>query len=168
MIFVVTGVHEHGFNRLVKAVDDLAREKVIHDVVVQTGFSTYRPRHCRWRKAFDFGEFEICMEKADLIITHAGAGCVAGALERGKRTILVPRLKKYNEHNNDHQLELAAALEAQGRAIIVHDVSELGAAIERAWTFRPEARNARSNIPGLIRQFLEKTAARRGLRIGCA
>jgi hypothetical protein len=51
-------VHEHGFNRLVRVVDELAGQGAIHDVFIQTGFSTYLPKYCKWCKAIDFSEFE--------------------------------------------------------------------------------------------------------------
>lgn len=157
------GVHEHGFDRLVKAIDELAGKGVIQDVLIQTGFSTYQPKFCKWRKAIDFDEFEKCMDKADIIITHGGAGCIAGALERNKPTIVVPRLKKYDEHNNDHQLELASVLEKAGRVLVVHDVKDLEQTIEKAWNFSPEPAAGESQIVGIIKKFLVETAIEKGL-----
>ena len=78
MIFVVTGVHEHGFDRLVKEVDDLVRRKIISDVFIQIGYSNYEPKYCEWTVAIDYYPFEEKMNKSDLIITHGGAG-VAGS-----------------------------------------------------------------------------------------
>jgi UDP-N-acetylglucosamine transferase subunit ALG13 len=165
LIFAVMGVHEHGFDRLVKAIDELARKGVIQDVLIQTGFSTYEPKFCEWRKAIDFEEFEKMMDKADVIITHGGAGCIAGALERVKPTIVVPRLKKYDEHNNDHQLELASALEKAGRVLVVHDVGDLAQTIEKAWSFKSAPPVGESRIVSIIRDYLIKTAKQKGLKI---
>ena len=51
MIFVSVGTHEQPFNRLVKAVDDLKKDGVITDeVIIQTGFSTYKPKYCQCQK----------------------------------------------------------------------------------------------------------------------
>ncbi len=55
-------------------------------------FSSYEPKFCKWTKAIDFGEFEKLMDEADIIITHGGAGCIAGAIERDKATVVVLRL----------------------------------------------------------------------------
>ena len=39
MIFVTVGTHEQQFNRLIKFIDELKRDKVIvEDVIMQTGF----------------------------------------------------------------------------------------------------------------------------------
>lgn len=157
------GVHEHAFDRLVKAVDDLAGKGLVENVLIQTGFSIYKPKYCEWEKAIDFEEFEKTMDRADIVITHGGAGCIAGALERNKPTIVVPRLKKYNEHNNDHQLELAGALEKAGRALVVYEIGGLEEAIERAWSFVPAPPSGESRIVGIISDFLAKTARAKGL-----
>ncbi len=55
MIFVTVGTHEQPFNRLVKKIDDLKRDGVItEEVLIQTGFSTYEPKYCNWKKLFPF------------------------------------------------------------------------------------------------------------------
>jgi len=161
LIFVVTGVHKHGFNRLVKAVDDLTGQQLIKNAFIQTGFSTYQPKHCQWTKAMDFQQFEQRMDQADIIITHGGAGCIAGTLERNKPAIVVPRLKKYNEHNNDHQLELTSVLEKSGRVLAVYDIKNLFTTIEKASKFKPSPAVGNSKIVEIVRNFLVETAKKR-------
>ena len=44
MIFLTVGTHEQQFNRLVKYIDKMKENGVIHEeVIIQTGFSTYEP-----------------------------------------------------------------------------------------------------------------------------
>jgi UDP-N-acetylglucosamine transferase subunit ALG13 len=50
------------------------------------------------------------MRDADAIVCHAGSGTIRDALELGFRPIVVPRLARFGEHVNDHQLELVSAL----------------------------------------------------------
>lgn len=48
MIFVTVGTHEQPFNRLVKKMDELKKEGIItEEVIIQTGFSTYKPQYCQ-------------------------------------------------------------------------------------------------------------------------
>ena len=57
MIFVTVGTHEQPFNRLIEAVDVLRGTGVIDEpVIIQTGFSTYEPQHCEWRKLLPYSE----------------------------------------------------------------------------------------------------------------
>lgn len=47
---------------------------------------------------------------ADVVICHAGSGTIRDALKLGHRPVVVPRLARFGEHVNDHQLELVEAL----------------------------------------------------------
>ena len=47
--FVTVGTHEQQFNRLIKEVDRLKGEGFIQDdVFIQTGYSNYVPKFCKW------------------------------------------------------------------------------------------------------------------------
>jgi len=105
MIFVTVGTHEQPFNRLVKAVDDLKMSgKITDSVFIQTGYSTYIPKACEYRDFISMIQMNEYMEKADVIITHGGPSSFIMALQHNKVPIVVPRLSKFNEHVNDHQL----------------------------------------------------------------
>ena len=57
MIFVTVGTHEQQFNRLVECVDQMKQKGLLEEeVIIQTGFSTYEPKHCRWQKLFPYKE----------------------------------------------------------------------------------------------------------------
>ena len=59
MIFVTVGTHEQPFDRLVKKMDDLVAEGVIREpVMIQTGYSTYEPKHCSFQKLLPYPEME--------------------------------------------------------------------------------------------------------------
>jgi UDP-N-acetylglucosamine transferase subunit ALG13 len=156
-------MHEHRFDRFVRAIDNLVGQGIIKDVFIQTGHSKYQPKNCEWSNAIDFIEFEQLMGKADIIISHGGAGCIAGALERSKPIVVVPRLKKYNEHFDDHQLELASVLEKSGRALVAYDIKDLAQLIEKAQHFKPKPTTGNSQIVKIIRDYLINTARKKGM-----
>ena len=55
MIFVTVGTHEQSFERLVKKVDELKRDKVIdEDVIIQKGFTDYEPQYCESYKLIGY------------------------------------------------------------------------------------------------------------------
>jgi UDP-N-acetylglucosamine transferase subunit ALG13 len=165
LIFVVTGVHFRGFDRLVKAVDDIAQKGIAQDVFMQIGFSSYEPKNCKWVRTMDFLEFEKYMDQAEAVISHGGAGCVAGALERNKTIIVVPRLKEYDEASNDNQIEFCSALEKTGRVLVAHDVADLAGMIEKAKYFQGTAHTANNCIAETIRNFLVRTAGQKGRQL---
>ena len=70
MIFVTVGTHEQPFNRLVKKVDALvANGSIQEEVVMQTGFSTFKPEHCKWQKMMSFDEMQQNLKNARIVIT---------------------------------------------------------------------------------------------------
>lgn len=127
MIFVTVGTHEQPFNRLIKEVDRLKQEQIIsEEVFIQTGYSDYSPKYCQFKAFLSYTEMEDYMNQADLIICHGGPSTFMGALSRGKKVIVVPRLKKYNEHVNDHQLDFLKELKLRNYIKdYIKDISDL-------------------------------------------
>lgn len=127
MIFVTVGTHEQQFNRLIEEMDRLKKENIItDDVYMQTGYSTYEPQYCHWKKLFSYYEMNEMYEKADIIITHGGPASFMKALELKKIPIVVPRQLKYGEHINDHQVEFVSLVEERYTNIIsVYDIKEI-------------------------------------------
>jgi UDP-N-acetylglucosamine transferase subunit ALG13 len=131
VIFVTVGTHTQSFNRLLEEVDRLVGEGAIREKVVgQVGNSTYEPMNFKWFRFTSFDELDRLYGGADAIITHGGAGSILNGLDRGKPVIAVPRMKKYDEHVNDHQIDLVRFLEKKRKIIAVYDVHDLKKAIE--------------------------------------
>ena len=103
MIFVTVGSQKFQFNRLLKAVDALQTDD---QIFAQIGYSDYKPQNYKYKKFLDKEEFTVWEDKADIVITHGGTGAIIGAVKKGKKVIAVPRLAKYSEHVDDHQMQL--------------------------------------------------------------
>ena len=103
MIFVTLGSQKFQFNRLLKAVDELDTDE---EIFAQIGYSDYKPQNYKYKEFLDREEFAACEQKADIVITHGGNGAIIGAVKKGKKVIAVPRLAKYGEHVDDHQIQL--------------------------------------------------------------
>ena len=107
MIFLTLGSQKFQFDRLIKMVDELAEKGVIQDeIVAQTGFSKYEPVHFKTEPFMDALRFNECVNRADVIISHAGTSTIIKAVKAGKKVIVVPRLAKYGEHVDDHQTQI--------------------------------------------------------------
>ena len=120
MIFVTVGTHEQPFNRLIKEVDRLVETGVIKDdVFIQTGYSTYEPKFCKWSSLISFDKMNELMETSDIIITHGGPATFMSAIANGKKPIVVPRQEKYDEHVNDHQVDFAQQVKEKYNSIEV-------------------------------------------------
>lgn len=127
MIFVTVGTHEQGFERLVEKIDNLVEQGVIQDkVFIQTGYTKYEPKYCEFAKFLGFEEMTNFYKNSSIIITHGGPASFMDAIKLNKVPIVVPRLKQYNEHINDHQLIFCKEVERRlGGIILIEDVEQL-------------------------------------------
>lgn len=127
MIFVTVGTHEQAFNRLISEVDKIAQDKDIKEqFYIQTGFSDYIPQNCQWSKFLSFNEMDALIKQSNIVITHGGPASFIAPLEMGKIPIVVPRMEKFNEHINDHQVDFVKLIASRMNNIIpVYDISDL-------------------------------------------
>lgn len=134
MIFVTVGTHEQQFNRLVEAIDKLKGNGAFDEsVFIQTGYSTYKPRHCEWAQFVPYGQMKEKMSQASVVVTHGGASSFIEAMALGKVPVVVPRKGRLGEHVNDHQADFVRIVaERQGGIVPVYDVAELPRGIDQA------------------------------------
>ena len=127
MIFVTVGTHEQQFNRLIEYIDKMKAEGKIEDeVVMQIGYSTYEPKHCKWDKLIPYSQVEQNVKAARIVITHGGPATFIMPLQIGKTPIVVPRQHRFDEHVNDHQIEFSQEVaKRMGTIIPVIDIAEL-------------------------------------------
>lgn len=132
MIFVTVGTHEQQFDRLIKKIDCLKRDEKIKDIVViQKGYSQYTPKYCEYQDFFDHDSIVNYVKKARIIITHGGPSSFISVLQQNKVPIVVPRMKKYEEHINNHQMDFVKKVEKRKKNIIVvTDINQLGTTID--------------------------------------
>lgn len=110
MIFVTLGSQNFQFNRLLKKMDELIENGVIKDkVFAQTGFSDYAPKNYDYKAYMTRDKFAEQMAACDLVVTHGGTGAIIGAVKNGKKVIAIPRLAEFEEHVDDHQMQIVEA-----------------------------------------------------------
>lgn len=130
MILVTVGTNEAAFDRLVRAVESLPADE---EIVVQCGASSERPANATVCHEFLlFDELLAEMRRARVVVTHAGIGSIMSALSCGQRPLVVPRLARYGEAVDDHQLPVARRLEETGLVTVVEDPGALPAAVKAA------------------------------------
>lgn len=160
MIYVTVGTMFLDFPRLIRAMDVIARDTG-EQVIIQTGMSNTVPQHC---EHFAFKPREEVLEiqrGARVVVCHAGIGCVSDALRMRRPLIVVPRLKRFREHMNDHQLELARAVESRGWGRVIHDIGELPDACANPPRAVENYTPARAPLIADIKEFVDGIAARK-------
>lgn len=156
MIFVTTGSQKFQFNRLLKELDRLIENGTIQEeLFAQIGNSDYVPQHYSYSKFLDRDEFAKHIDECSLVITHGGTGVIIGAVKRGKRVIAIPRLAKYGEHVDDHQIQLLTQFDEANIICSCYQLEELEDKIKNIYNmqFEPYVSNT-VNIINDIENFL--------------
>lgn len=131
MIFVTLGSQKFQFNRLLKEIDILVKNGIVkEEVFAQIGYSDYIPRNYKFKEFINRDEFIDKMNECDKVITHGGTGAIIGAVKKGKKVIAVPRLKKFGEHVDDHQLQIIEEFQKMKLISSVKEIEELESAIK--------------------------------------
>lgn len=172
MIFITLGSQKFQFDRLLKKVDELIEDGTITEpVFAQSGYSDYQPRHYEFKRFLSRDEFADRMVWADIVITHGGTGAIIGAVKKGKKVIAVPRLAKYGEHVDDHQLQLIKEFKQMNIICACDDCSQLMDALNEVkhTEYQPFTSNTQTIIDS-IDQFLHTAVMHdrrdsRGLRV---
>lgn len=154
MLMIFVTVSGWAFDRLIKAVDELVGSgKIKENAVMQIGNTKYEPKNCEWFRFESTQKITDLNRTARIIISHAGAGCVIAALKFKKPLIIVPRYKRFGEHVNDHQRDLAEVLEREKIAIAVYDIAGLESAIRKAK--KPKARGEKAHLVSGLKKYLD-------------
>lgn len=155
MIFLTVGT-EFPFDRLVRAIDELIGDGVLHEPVFgQIGHTRHRPRHMHWVETLERELYAQKMEDCRAVISHAGMGTIIAALKLGKPLLVLPRLKKYGEVVNDHQIGTARRFELLGYILVAHNTKELAVQLKELTVFRPRERQVDPHlVVDCIKNFL--------------
>jgi UDP-N-acetylglucosamine transferase subunit ALG13 len=151
VIFVTVGTDPiFRFDRLIDALDQLP----LQDLVVQHGPAP-APRGVkeahRW---LSFEQVLHFMGEADTVVGHAGAGTILCACSMGHIPVVMPRLERFGETVDDHQVELASAFERAGRVTIVWDAASVPDRVARSSKRSLLAKSGDGRLQDAVRQVL--------------
>ncbi|MGM9882453.1 MAG: PssE/Cps14G family polysaccharide biosynthesis glycosyltransferase [Bacilli bacterium] len=135
MILVTLGTQKEQFTRLL---DYIENSNIDDEIIVQAGHTKYESKKM---KIFDFIPYEEMnkyINKADIIITHAGTGSVLTPLKKNKKVIVCARLQKYGEHIDNHQQELVEVLKEEGYVLELDENNSLDDLIVKIKKFKPK------------------------------
>ena len=137
------GTQDKQFKRLLFEIERLIKIGKIDDTVIaqigNTKFTTdLEDSKMHLIEFTTQREMDAIIENADLIITHGGVATIIQGVNLGKKIIAVPRLKKYKEHVNDHQLQIIENFNASGYIIGTSSVEEIEDALNKVKDFVPK------------------------------
>lgn len=154
MIYATVGTMYLDFKRLIQKMDEIASDTG-ERVIVQTGMSEIIPKCCEYF-AFKPREDVLALQReARMVVSHAGIGSVIDVLHVQKPTVFVPRLARFGEHNNDHQIEIARAMEQRNWGRMILDIEELPEACVNPPAACGEYRPDRDRLIRSVREAIE-------------
>lgn len=131
MIVVTLGTASFPFDRAVNWLSILLNQGVISEpIFLQHGVTdaSALADHplVTLQRTVELKELLKWVDTARLVISHAGQGSSRMLAARSTPFILLPRLKRYAEHIDDHQLEFAEAIATLGvqHCLSLEDLSQ--------------------------------------------
>ncbi len=133
-VVVTVGTERFPFQRILTSVASALPSTV--DVVWQTGHTPSTELPGTVRAWIPHNELQAAVERADIVVTHAGVGSVLMALRCGRHPLILPRRAALGEHVDDHQVELARHLEQRGLATVASPDDDLAELILESTRYR--------------------------------
>jgi UDP-N-acetylglucosamine transferase subunit ALG13 len=118
MFLVIVGREQYQFNALMQWLEILIQYRIINeDVIVQYGSSSYVPDGARAYRYLNDSDFLKLVDNASLIISHCDENIAQFLEDRDTPYVLVPRLQRFREYADNHQMDVADEFENRGIAI---------------------------------------------------
>jgi UDP-N-acetylglucosamine transferase subunit ALG13 len=115
-VVVSLGTQGFGFRRLVERLVSILPAET--EVLWQTGSTDVSGLGVDARPRVPAAQLFAAMREADVVVSHAGTGAALAALQAGHVPVLVPRRPEFDEHVDDHQLQISGMLAQRGLAVV--------------------------------------------------
>ena len=156
MIFVSLGTNDKSFKRLLDKIEkEISLGNIKDNVVVQSGYTKYESKNMDIIDLMPMDVFNKNISDCDILITHGGVGTILDGLKLGKKIIAFPRLSKYQEHVNDHQVEIINEFYDCGY-ILTGEMDDLVNLINKCKDFNPKSYKSNNyRFNKLIRDYID-------------
>jgi UDP-N-acetylglucosamine transferase subunit ALG13 len=129
-VVVSVGTDHHQFDRLMGWIEQWAADAPSDvQIVVQYG-SSRPPRNVTGHALLPKDEFARLLAGADAIVVQGGPGVIMDARRVGRIPIAVPRLARYDEVVDDHQVTFCRQMREAGHVVMAESFAELSAALD--------------------------------------
>ena len=130
-VLVTVGTDHHRFDRLIGWVDRWAAAHPDVEVLVQHGTAD-PPTHGSAVVMLGYDELVSEMAAADVVIAQGGPATIMDARSVGQRPIVIPRLARFDEVVDDHQVAFTTWMAEKELVWLASDEAELHELIDAA------------------------------------
>ena len=158
MILLLLGTFKKDFSRPIKALEKAVKDGFIQDlIIVQAGNTMYHSTQLEIRQFFDSDELDTLYTAAEIVITHAGVGSILRGLKMHKKVIAIARLYKYQEHVDDHQLDILEEFANQGYLVAWNEGDDITTLITKARNFIPTIfQQKQSELESFLMNYIDE------------
>ncbi|MFP3351026.1 glycosyltransferase [Pseudoalteromonas sp. SIMBA_153] len=123
-IYVTTGTCHFEFSRMLNLVESCLKSvSEVFDVYLQYG-NTNPIELTGNREKRDFysrDQSESLYKNCDIVFSHCGIGSIFNSLKYNTPTVIIPRLKKFDEFSDDHQLQIAEEIKLNPLVLMLNE-----------------------------------------------
>lgn len=139
MIFVILGTQDKQFKRILQALErEIKKGNIKERIVVQAGCTQFKSKNMEIYDYLDMKQFNLFIKESDYVITHGGVGSILDSIKKNKKVLVVPRTKEYDEHENDHQIQITEQFTKMGYILSCTNTKNLMDYIEKLKSFEPK------------------------------
>lgn len=139
MILITLGTQDKQFTRLLNVVqNEIDKGNIKDKVIVQAGHTKFESNDMEIFDLIDREKFSNLISECDVLITHGGVGSIITGLQNNKKVIVAPRLAKYDEHMNDHQLQITENFSKAGYILPLYENDDLEKILKDIKSFKPK------------------------------
>jgi len=129
-IFVTVGTDHHLFDRLMRWVDNWAREPEGPRLIVQSGTSS-PPKRVPSQPYLDYEDMCAAIDGSIGVVCQGGPATIMEVRRSGRIPIVVPRRASLGEHVNDHQWLFSKRLAKESQIDLCETEDELRESMRR-------------------------------------
>ncbi len=121
LVLVTMGTNAYPFHRLI---DYLSSLDIYHDPKVRWFIQTggfevkVKPKNGEIVAMTTREKMDEMVKQSSLVVSHCGIGSINQMLQYQKKVIFIPRLEKYGEFSDDHQLQIARELDNPNMTVV--------------------------------------------------
>ena len=132
-IFVPLGTQKFPFERIILALNKLVEKGAYkkEEILMQSTLTPIEPLF-KYVDLITQEQFSSYMKEAEIIITHSGVNSIISAMNMNKPLIICPRFKRFGEHVDNHQDEIATLMQEKYDILVCRDMNDLEQLIKMA------------------------------------
>jgi UDP-N-acetylglucosamine transferase subunit ALG13 len=156
-LFVTTGTDRLPLTRVVRWIDHWLDGRSGEVRCLIQGGPSERPTNAVSEPYLSFDRFVSELGTADVVVSHAGTGSIMMCRRLGRIPIVVPRLRRFGEAVDDHQVVFARRMAGQRDIVLAESPGALLAALDAAMADPDSVRRRPrpERLEGSIQRFRE-------------